>query len=147
MHQDLYSDTFAGEGAPEWATQTGGLPNIDAGFPASYALNPAENHAWDAFWTNADGPDQVGLVNHYARMWEAVAHYFNDNPAVAGYELINEPWPGSPWLSTAFGSPAFDTGLLTPFYDQVTSAIRAVDPTTPVLFEPNTLFNQGVPTS
>jgi endoglycosylceramidase len=76
-----------------------------------------------------------------------VADYFNDDTHVAGYEIINEPWPGSPWLQTAFGSPAFDTGELTPFYDQVDSAIRAVDPSTPVLFEPNTLFNQGVPTS
>ena len=31
MHQDNYSSTFQGEGAPEWATQTVGLPNPEFG--------------------------------------------------------------------------------------------------------------------
>jgi endoglycosylceramidase len=79
-------------------------------------------------------------------MYEAVANYFKGDPDVVGYELMNEPWPGSPWVSTVFGSPAFDTQELTPFYNQVDSAIRAVDPSTPVYFEPNTLFNEGIPT-
>jgi endoglycosylceramidase len=146
MHQDLYSSTFDGEGAPDWAVQTGGLPNPDVGFPYNYFLNPAENHAWDAFWSDAEAPDGVGLENHYAHMWEAVASYFKGNPAVAGFEIMNEPWPGSPWVQTLFGSPAFDAQSLTPFYDQAASAIRAVDPSTPVFFEPNTLFNELVPT-
>lgn len=146
FHQDSYSSVFEGEGAPEWATETGGLPNPIFGFPVDYALNPAENHAWDALWSNADAPDGVGLENHYAQMTEAVANYFKDNPDVAGYEIMNEPWPGSQALPTVFGSAFFDAQQLTPFYDQVTSAIRAVDPNTPVLYEPNTLFNQGIPT-
>ncbi|HEU4361207.1 MAG TPA: cellulase family glycosylhydrolase [Mycobacterium sp.] len=146
MHQDSYSGVFDGEGAPDWATQTGGLPNHIFGFPIDYALNPAENHAWDGFWSNANAADGVGLENHYAQTWEAVADYFKGNPDVAGYELMNEPWPGSQALPSVFGSPYFDTQQLTPFYDQVASAIRAVDPTTPVLFEPNSLFNEGVPT-
>jgi endoglycosylceramidase len=146
MHQDLYSSTFAGEGAPAWATQTGDLPNPDFGFPATYFLNPAQNHAWDAFWSNADAPDGVGLENSYAQTWEAVANYFKDNPDVVGYELMNEPWPGSPWLATVFGSPHFDAQELTPFYNQVDSAIRAVDPATPVLFQPNFGFGLGLPT-
>ncbi|MGH3560712.1 MAG: glycoside hydrolase family 5 protein, partial [Mycobacterium sp.] len=146
MHQDSYSSVFFGEGAPEWAAPTGGLPNPDFGFPANYALNPAELHAWDAFWSNADAPNGVGLENSYAQMWEAVANYFKGNPDVVGYEIMNEPWPGSQALPTVFGSPFFDAQQLTPFYNQVDSAIRAVDPTTPVFFEPNTLFNEGVPT-
>ncbi len=146
MHQDLYSIALAGEGAPAWATLTGGLPNVDFGFPASYALNPAEIHAWDAFWSNTKALDGVGLENHYARMWEAVGEYFKDDPNVVGYELMNEPWPGSQALSTVFGSPHFDAEVLTPFYNQAAAAIRAVDPSTPVYFEPNTLFNQGLPT-
>jgi endoglycosylceramidase len=146
MHQDLYSSTFGGEGAPEWAVQTGGLPNPDFGFPATYFLNPAQNHAWDAFWANAEASNGVGLENHYARMYEAVANYFKDNPGVVGYELMNEPWPGSPWLATLFGSPTLDAQELTPFYNQVDSAIRAVDPTTPVFFQPNFGFGLGLPT-
>ncbi len=146
MHQDLYSSTFGGEGAPAWATQTGGQPNFQVGFPYTYVLNPAENHAWNAFWANADTPNGAGLENDYAQMWEYVANYFKANPDVAGFELMNEPWPGEQTLPAVLGSSFFGQQELTPFYDQVASAIRAVDPTTPIFYEPNVLFDYGVPT-
>ncbi|WP_267292330.1 cellulase family glycosylhydrolase [Mycobacterium hackensackense] len=136
MHQDLYSSTFAGEGAPEWATQTGGLPNQNFGFPGSYYLNLAMNHAWTQFWNNAESPTGLGLQDAYAQMWENVASYFSGNTAVIGYDIMNEPFPGFSWLPTLLGSPFFGYQQLTPFYNQVISAIRAVDPTTPVYIEP-----------
>lgn len=138
--QGLYSSTFGGQGFPDWMVQTGGLPNPQLGFPANYIFNPAENHAWDAFWGNAKAPDGVGLQNHYAQMWQYVANYFRGNPDVLGYELINEPWPGTQWLGGLFGNPHFDSQALTPFYNQVDAAIRSVDPHTPVFFQPNTMF-------
>lgn len=146
MHQDDYSSVFRGEGAPEWATQTGGLPNPEIAFGLNYALNPAMNHAWDAFWSNAKAPDGIGLANHYALMYQHVANYFKGDPNVAGYELINEPWQGSTWLSTVLGNPHFDQQMMTPFYNQIVSAIRSVDPSAPIFFEPNVLFNEGIPT-
>ncbi|KAA8957727.1 cellulase family glycosylhydrolase, partial [Mycobacterium sp.] len=146
MHQDLYSAYFGGDGAPAWAVQTGGLPNHELGFPLTYVADPAEINAWDAFWSNATAPNGVGLENDYAQMWEAVAAYFDGNPDVVGFEIMNEPWPGLMSVPTVLGSPAFDAQDLTPFYDQVASAIRAVDPTTPIFYEPNVLFNFGLPT-
>ncbi len=140
MHQDLYNEEFGGEGAPDWATDGGGLWNPDAGFPANYFLNPAQNHAWDSFWSNAKAPDDVGLLNHYAQMWQAVAEYFKGNPNVAGYEIMNEPWAGTNWLGSLFGNPYFEGQQLTPFYNQVDAAIRSVDPNKTVFFEPTTLF-------
>lgn len=142
MHQDLYSDAIngAGDGAPAWAVDTGGKATPDFGFPWTYALSPGENHAWNSFWSNGTVADGIRLENNYAQMWEYVANYFKDNPNVLGYEIMNEPWPGSPWLSSLLGSHHFDGQLLTPFYNQVDSAIRAVDDHTPVFFEPSTLF-------
>ena len=137
MHQDLYGGT-GGDGAPDWATDTGGLPYPDLGFPYDY-ITPAVSHAFDTFWAN-DSVSGVNLENNYAQMWEHVADHFKDNPDVVGYEIMNEPWPGSQWLATVFGSSHFDEQQLTPFYNQVDSAIRAVDPNTPVYFEPNVLF-------
>ncbi|MBX7433986.1 cellulase family glycosylhydrolase, partial [Mycobacterium sp. Y57] len=137
MHQDAYSTVTGGEGAPDWAVQTGGATNILLPFPASIFFNPAGNHAWDAFWTNAEAADGVGLQNHYALMWQHVADYFADDPGVAGYEIMNEPHAGNLFLPGLLGSPYFDRQRLTPFYNQVTSAIRSVDAATPVLFEPD----------
>ena len=136
MHQDNYSTTFGGEGAPTWATLSGWLPNPDFGFPGNYYANPAENAAWDAFWTNANASDAVGLQDHYAQVWENVAATFAGNPSVLGYELMNEPWPGTSWVATLLGGPFFAYQQLVPMYNQMSAAIRAVDPATPVFFEP-----------
>jgi endoglycosylceramidase len=150
FHQDLYNEEFQGEGAPAWATQDGGLPNPALGFPVNYFVNPAENHAWDAFWGNLPAPDGVGLQTHYARAWAHVAAYFKGSPSVLGYEVLNEPWPGDGWelcLVLGVGCPLFDRGSLSAFYRRVIPAIEAADPGHTVWFEPNVLFNEGIPTS
>jgi endoglycosylceramidase len=148
FHQDLFNEKFQGEGAPAWAVQDGGLPNPPLGFPGNYFANPAENHAWDQFWGNASAPDGVGLIDHYAATWRHVAATFATEPGVAGYEILNEPWPGStfqPCFALFVGCSGFD-GELTAFYNTVDRAIRQVDHTHLVWFEPNTLFNQGIVT-
>jgi endoglycosylceramidase len=147
FHQDGYSSEFGGEGAPAWAVQDGGLPNSPTTFPLQIFFNPAEQHAWDAFWSNDAAPNNIGLEDNYAQMLEYVGNAFNGNSNVAGFELINEPSPGSStFLSTLLGGSFFDSQQLTPFYDQGADAIRAVDPTTPIFFEPNVLSNAGLPT-
>jgi len=146
FHQDAYSSTFGGEGAPAWATETGGATNVSLPFPYNEFFDPAETQAWDSFWTNVDAPNGVGLEDNYSQMLEYVANAFNGNPDVAGFELMNEPSPGSETLGTLFGSPSFDSQELTPFYNQGADAIRAVDPSTPIFYEPNVLFSTGVPT-
>lgn len=146
FHQDAYATPFGGEGAPSWAVQTGGAANPSLSFPLNEFFNPAANQAWESFWTNSAAPNGIGLENNYAQMLEYVAHAFNGNPNVAGFELMNEPSPGSQMLQTLLGSPFFDSQQLTPFYDQGADAIRAVDPSTPIFFEPNVLSNAGLPT-
>src|SRR6202011_1147470 len=97
FHQDLFNEAFQGEGAPDWAVQTGGLANLRLGFPRNYLADPALQHALDQFWANAAGPGGVGLQDRYAAAWAHVAARFRDNPAVLGYELLNEAWPGTLW--------------------------------------------------
>ena len=149
FHQDLYNEKFQGEGAPAWATQDGGLPNPKLGFPLNYFANPAENHAWDAFWQNAKAPDGIGLQVHYANAWAHVAARFRTAPSVLGYEVMNEPWPGAQYttcLAPVIGCPLFDS-TLTKFYQRVVPAIRATDPLRTIWLEPAVLFNEGVNTS
>jgi endoglycosylceramidase len=141
FHQDLYNERFEGEGWPDWAVMDDGLPaEPKSGFPGNYLVMPALNRAFDHFWEN-DG----GLQDRYAAAWRHVAARFAGNRFVQGYDLLNEPWPGTGWQACAQteGCPAFDAKL-SAFTQRVTDAIRAVDPTTLVYAEPQVLFNNGV---
>lgn len=149
FHQDLFNEKFQGEGAPAWAVEDGGLPNPPLGFPGNYFANPAEDASWDAFWNNAPASDGVGLQDHYARAWARVAARFRNSPSVFGYEVLNEPWPGTVWepcLVPLIGCPLFDA-TLTAFYQRVIPAIRAADPVKTVWYEPAVLFNEGIATN
>lgn len=146
MHQDLYSGTFYGEGAPEWASDGGGRPNQNAGFPGNYYVNGALGHAWDAFWGNADAPNGIGLIDNYSLTWQHIANYFSGNSAVIGYDIMNEPFPGSNYPVALFGGSFFVTQQLTPMYNQVAAAIRSVDATTPLYLEPPNPAVTEVPT-
>ena len=97
MHQDLYSVRFS-DGAPEWATLTGDAPHVTPGevWSDAYFTSPAVQAALDRFWENAPAPDGLGLQEHYARAWQHLARRYADEPAVIGYDLMNEPFPGSP---------------------------------------------------
>ena len=145
FHQDLYNEKFQGEGWPDWAVQDDGLPNPRNGFPGNYLTNPALQYAFDHFWSNDPGPGGVGLVDRYAAAWRHVAARFRSTAGVLGYDLLNEPWPGSNWepcLNPA-GCPSFDTGPLAAMTRKATGAIRTVDRRHIVWQEPNVLFNFG----
>jgi endoglycosylceramidase len=105
--------------------------------------SPGLNRAFDNLWANADGPGGTPIQRRYAAAWGRVASAFETDPGALGYDLLNEPWPGSDFttcLSTA-GCPTFDTAKLAPFYRRVISNIRAADPRHLVFYEPNVLFN------
>ena len=145
FHQDLYNEKFQGEGWPDWAVQDDGLPNPQNGFPGNYLSNPALQRAFDHFWANDTGPGGVGLVRRYADAWRHVARGFRSAPRVLGYDLMNEPWPGTVWQPCASptGCEAFDTGPLAAMTRKATHAIRKVDRRHIVWQEPNVLFNFG----
>lgn len=148
FHQDMYNERFQGEGWPDWAVQDDGLPaQPQAGFPGNYLAMPALERAFDHFWANSPGPGGVGLQDRYAAAWAHVAAYFRRTPWVLGYELLNEPWPGTPWIGCANteGCPLFDAKL-TEFVQRAVAAIRSVDPRTLVWYEPNAIFNGSADT-
>jgi endoglycosylceramidase len=148
MQQAIYGPRFAGgEGFPDWMTFTDDFPVVDAGYPRSYFLNPAMNRAWDNFWANRQASDGVGLQDHYAAGWRYLASTFAGEPGVLGYDILNEPWPGSVWSSCAepAGCPpgGFDETGLSPMYARVAPAIREADQRHLIVYEPNLLFNSG----
>ncbi len=150
FHQDLYNEKFNGEGWPDWAVLDDGLPAEPlTGFPGSYVTSPGLNRAFDNFYANVDGPGGVPIQRRYAQTWGKVAASFSGDPGVLGYDLLNEPWPGSALGSclAPAGCPTFDQTRLAPFYRRVIGAIRGEDRGHIVFYEPHVLFNFGVETN
>ena len=140
FHQDMYNERFGGEGFPAWAVDDDGLPTpVNAGFPGNY-FQPSTTRAFDNFYANAGG-----LADLYAQAWRAVAQRFRTSSYVLGYDLLNEPWPGSQTASCAqpVGCPVFDQQVLQPVYEKALAAIRSVDRLHLVWLEPQVLFNDG----
>jgi len=143
MHEDLFSRHVAPrkgtiglpplltpssgqDGAPRWATITGGWPSL-APFGIGQA-NPAMLVAFQGLWSNkvipgipqgaAPGP---GLQDHFIGALAALARTFANCTTVAGLELMNEPQQGTT-LDWTIASRDF----LYPFYSRVAQAITGV---------------------
>jgi endoglycosylceramidase len=101
-------------------------------------LDPAVAEDFQRLWSNVPGPDGAGLQDHYAAVMTALAKRFRDEPAVAGYEIINEPSPG--YVAAPGTSDATE---IFPFYGKVVNAVTAAVPGFRQLFfvEPNTERN------
>jgi len=143
FHQDGYGPLVHGNGFPDWATLTDGLPNPSVGFPVYYAANAALKRAFDNFWNDHLGPDGVPLQDNYALAVHAVAAAVTSEPRVLGYDLMNEPWPGADYQPCFTGCPDIEQARLVPFGERMTAAIRSVDPAHIVFSEPFSPFNFG----
>jgi endoglycosylceramidase len=151
MHQDawskyLYSGPYEScfppmqriqgfDGAPLWASAH--VAPVCA-LNGVRELDPAVQEDFQRLWTDAPGPDGVGLQEHYANAVTALARRFAGDPAVAGYEIINEPSPGY-----AAGGPGMDASELFPFYGKVVNTVVARVPNFRQLFfvEPDATRN------
>ena len=146
FHQDMYNEKYQGEGWPDWAVFDDGAPNAPlAGFPNNYLVNPALNRAFDNFWANISGPGDVGIGDRYAQAWKHVAERFTSHDGILGYDLLNEPWPGTGWQQCAnpSGCPAFDQGRFADFYKRTLAALRQGDSRHLAFYEPAVTFNFG----
>ncbi|MDR0285025.1 MAG: glycoside hydrolase family 5 protein, partial [Propionibacteriaceae bacterium] len=92
-----------------------------------HAVPGCQNQHWhsdnpthrDAFWDHPHFQDRV------VHLWQVLADRYRDEPAVAGYNPLNEP--------------ADPTGRrLAPFYDRVAAAIREADPRHTLFLDGNT---------
>ncbi len=160
FHQDLYGERYQGEGMAEWATVDSSpvdpttVPACNLGFPGNIFSCPFMWEAFDRFLglnghAPEIGPRSLTLQEEFADAWRQVAARFKDEPLVFGYNLLNEPYPGSstPFCLNLAGCPGTADAQLTVFSNLVADAIREVDPDTIVFYEPYaTNFNAGFPT-
>jgi endoglycosylceramidase len=147
LHQDGWGPTVCLDGFPEWMTITHGAPNTGPNFPACYSVNPAVVAAFQSFWNNEAAPDGVGLQDHVATMFAALATAVGSDAGVLGYDLLNEPAPGpgaSDCLFVPGGCPELEHLRLDPYYARMAAAIRAHDPVHLLFGEPYGTFAFGV---
>lgn len=143
MHQDVYSRRFCCDGAPEWAIRDNGEDFVEQASWFTNYFQPAVQAAFDNFWAYTDG-DHADLQDHYFGTLQKLAKRFRDHPAVLGYDIMNEPHPGSEFDALealdptieSFSSRSFDEEKLHPFYQRAINAIREVDDDGWIFFEP-----------
>ncbi|HEY0254806.1 MAG TPA: cellulase family glycosylhydrolase, partial [Kofleriaceae bacterium] len=125
MHEDIYGEGFGFDGAPAWTCDSANY----AGFVPS-----------TPWFVSATDPKVMACVDHlmndeaiqtqFAAMWAHVALTLSDQPAVIGFDLLNEPnWGTAPLLS-------FERDTLAPFYDRVVPAVLEVAPNWIAFLEP-----------
>uniref|UniRef100_A0AAU3I8A0 Cellulase family glycosylhydrolase n=1 Tax=Streptomyces sp. NBC_01393 TaxID=2903851 RepID=A0AAU3I8A0_9ACTN len=126
------SPEFGNDGAPKWATLTDGAKAC--GF-LGRDLAPNVQQAFTNLYNDTDG---IGA--EFARTWGRLAKTFADDPAVAGYDLLNEPGPGdAPGVTSSI--------LLGRLYQQAITSIRAAESKVAggfhhlVFFEPSILWS------
>lgn len=146
MHQDVWGESLGGNGAPDWA---GPQCNVPPRLPlaettgqwfAQYG-SPDVLAAFGNFW--ADGAGDVfctgPVQTRFVEMFGHLASRLAGHPALVGYDLLNEPWPGTP-------PGVFEVAQLYPFYERLVAEIRAVDDDSIIFFEPPIQKSAGLPT-
>ena len=98
MHQDLYGPVAGcwGDGAPEWASLTDGakVKKNKLVWATGYFWGKPVHNCFDNFWADKE-VNGVGLQTYFINMWKHIAERVKDHPALFGFDLFNEPFPGS----------------------------------------------------
>ena len=136
-HQDIYSEAVDGNGFPNWATYTDGIPALPAG-SSSVQFAPPATIAFDNLYANHNG-----VADAFYNAWTVMATGFASNPQMLGYDMYNEPNPGSAasMCTNPAGCPTFDMNTLMPFQNGIAAAIRKADRTNIVFYEPDIEFD------
>lgn len=117
MHNIDWSIYYGGDGAPSWVT-AGGLPrSFPLGSPWNRHLAPGVLASYGIFWANLGGWQQ-----DVTQVWSYVAQAFQNDSAVAAFDLWNEPHP------FPIPSGLFEKKYLLPFEANLITHLAAIAP-------------------
>jgi len=136
-HQDLFSRRFCGDGFPDWALaekHRGRERHADCGYwSLRYFTRPVAS-SFDRLYQNVDG-----VQDSYVEFFGMLAERYRGEPAVIGFEPINEPMPGARGMVNYI---SFNRDLFA-MYERVADAVHAADPRYLIFAEPCALDNQN----
>lgn len=134
FHQDAFSRfqvNGCGEGFPEWAVPaevSKDTPRNDGGckiWGAEMIWDFDMHTCWNRFYN-----DKYGVRTRFLKMMDAVSAHFGGNPAVLGYDILNEPW----------GNEVKEIAVL---YEDAAKIIRKNDPDSVLFLCPHALISAG----
>jgi endoglycosylceramidase len=133
MHQDIFGFGFGEDGAPRWACDEALYESYSPRQPWYLNYMASEvRECFDRFY----GDDELFAL--FRDAWVAVAERVKDNPAVVGFDLLNEPnWGGAgdieAWLSDTWQ----------PRMEYLTRDLKQVAPDKIVFWQGSTMFSVG----
>jgi len=141
MHQDMLTEKADYEGVPRWLSSKFKPPEHAYPWPMNNT-HGFSTWACGYFSQEISNGFQQLYTEHkkeFAEFWRQVAIRFRNNPAILGYELMNEPWTGDIFSDASIilpGNAGYE--LLEPFFNAASDAIREVDDETIIFWEPVT---------
>lgn len=120
MHQLYWAARWGGDGAPDWSVRN--YPATETGM----------RQAVTDFWTTPS------LQDHFIETWKKIAQQYANEPTVAGYDILNEPWV----YTSIVNVTASDVNR---FYEKTIESIRTVDPNHIIFLEPANILPSTSP--
>ncbi len=125
-------------------------PDLNAHFPAWILEKTGRQKVSDSPLSSHGDPQFIGAYGlvyddaavhaHLLEVWRMMALRWRDEPALFGWDLWNEPWydpiPTGASLGDFDAAMAAEQTKLTPWYQEVTDAIRGIDRQHWILLEP-----------
>jgi len=138
-HQDIFSRRLCGDGFPDWTLRERDQDrrqDADCKLWSVHYFNGPVAKSFDRFWSNADG-----IQDRYVEFFGMLARRYAAEPAVIGFEAINEPFPGR---SGMVHYSEWYQKQLYPLYERVGEAVHSADPRYLVFADICPLENTGL---
>jgi endoglycosylceramidase len=139
MHQDNFNQKFGGAGMPDWVTDDEGLPFEPQPVWFLNALQPALMESWENLY------ERPAFRAAQVDAWEELVTRFHGHASILGYDLLNEPFgkirAGEDFVKAI---ERVESTQLTPMYQRLTTAIRAIDPQRWVFIEAPNQASLGI---